>query len=228
MKASDLIAVPFQAGAAIRHRRLFHPVGVLADGTCERLAPPGEGLPVESGVIVGRVSKALGTPGSLPDFAGLAWRMQPAPFAATPWDVLLVTAGLGSIGARANRLLLRPVTSWADAVYSSLMPLRHDGKLWWVRGRLITPTPGSGMSLSAISDAIDAGSLEFDVEQACEGGDFTPLARIRFTQEVTGSAPDVAFDPVRHTAPDVAVWPEWLRELRQVAYRSSREGRDGR
>lgn len=227
MKASDLIAVPFQAGAAIRHRRLFHPVGVLADGTCERLAPPGEGLPVESGSIVGRLSKGVGTPGTLPDFAGLAWRMQPAPFAATPWDVLLVTAGVGSRGPAVNRVLLRPVTEWADAVYSSLMPLRHGGQLWWVRGHLVSTIDRGGLSLAAISDAIDADDLEFEIEQACGGGDFTPLARLRFTAEVPRSDHDVAFDPVRHTAPDVAVWPGWLRELRGVAYRSSREGRDG-
>ena len=82
MKPSDLAGLPIAAGAALRHRRFFHPAGVLANGYIERLAPPGEGLPVESGAVVGRVSKAVGTPGTMPDAAGLAWRMPPAPFAA--------------------------------------------------------------------------------------------------------------------------------------------------
>lgn len=37
-----------------------------------------------------------------------------------------------------------------------------------------------------------------------------------------------AFDPARNTAPQFRLWPEWLRELREAAYRASREGRDGR
>jgi hypothetical protein len=232
MKATDLVTVPFQAGAAVRHRRLFHPVGVLAEGTLERLSPPGEGLPVESGPIMGRVSKGIGTPGALPDFAGLAWRMQPAPFAATPWDVLLISAGLGSAKVTVNRLLLRPVVSWAEAVYSSLMPLRHHGELWWVRARLVTAPEGGGLSLTTIRDRISDGGLAFEVEQACGTGEFIPLARLELTRAVAGEpvsdgeGRDIAFDPVRHTAPDVTLWPDWLRELRELAYRGSRQGRD--
>lgn len=232
MKALDLFMVPFQAGAAARHRRLFHPVGVLAEGTCERLAPPGEGLPVESGGILGRISKGLGTPAALPDFAGLAWRMGPGPFAATPWDVLLVSAGLGSSGSTVNRLLLRPVASWDEAVYSSLMPLRHHGELWWVRARLVPALTGGGMSLAAIRDRIADSGLQFEVEQACGSDEFTPLARLDFSEAVAGEpiadgeGRDVAFDPILHTAPDVTLWPDWLRELREAAYAGSREGRD--
>ena len=58
MKASDIVALPLQLGSAVRHRRVFHPLGVLAAGRIERTAPPGEGLPVESSDIVARVSKA--------------------------------------------------------------------------------------------------------------------------------------------------------------------------
>lgn len=225
MKASDLVAVPFQAGAAVRHRRVFHPAGVLARGTVERLAPPGEGLPLESGATVGRISKGLGTPGSLPDFAGLAWRMSPAPFAATPWDVLLVSAGMGGGERTLQRVLLRPVTSWTEAPYSSLMPLRHDDELWWVRARS-SETIDGGLSLSAVRDHIDGCGLTFDIEQACGSGGFSPLARLDLTEVITGGQHnDIAFDPVRHTAPEVRLWPDWLRRVREVAYRNSRKGR---
>ena len=229
VKASDLAALPIAAGAALRQRRLFHPTGVLAHGSIERLAPPGEGLPVESGDIVGRVSKAVGTPGSLPDAAGLAWRMPPAPFAATPWDVLLVSAGFGSSTVLPNRVALRPVTSWSEALYSSLLPLRFQDDLWWIRARATTSVGGSGLSLQAVRQRINDGGLEFDIEQACGNGDFEPMATLRLTEVVPLAQEgdhDVAFDPVRHTAPDVAVWPDWLRNFRALAYASSREGRD--
>lgn len=229
MKASDLAALPIAAGAALRQRRLFHPTGVLANGTIERLSPPGEGLPVESGDIVGRISKAVGTPGAVPDAAGLAWRMPPAPFAATPWDILLVSAGFGSSGLLPNRVALRAVTSWSEAVYSSLLPLRYDDELWWIRARLATPVGGSGLSLHAVHQRIDADGLQFDIEQACGNGEFEPMATLRLTEVVPlaqQAERDVSFDPVRHSAPDVLVWPEWLRNFRASAYRSSREGRD--
>ncbi|AKK29751.1 hypothetical protein AB431_27165 [Mycobacterium sp. EPa45] len=228
VKASDLAALPIAAGAALRQRRFFHPAGVLANGTIERMSPPGEGLPVESGNILGRVSKALGTPGSLPDAAGLAWRMPPSPFAATPWDVLLATAGFGSSALLPNRVALRPVTSWSEAWYSSLLPLRYKDELWWIRARLAT-TMGSGLSLQAAHEHINGDGLEFDVEQACGNSDFEPMATLRLTEVVPSDQQadhDTAFDPVRHSAPEVRVWPEWLRSFRESAYRSSREGRD--
>ena len=72
MKATDLLAWPMKLGAAVRHRRVFHPVGVLASGNIERTAPAEQGLPIESGEVLGRVSKAIGVPGDLPDLIGLA------------------------------------------------------------------------------------------------------------------------------------------------------------
>lgn len=231
MKTSEIAALPITAGAALRHRRLFHPTGVLATGSIERLAPPGEGLPIESGEMVGRVSKGIGTPGGLPDAAGLAWRMAPAPFAATPWNVLLVSAGLGSGSAVPNRMLLRPVTEWAETVYSSLMPLCYrdhygDSGLWWLRARLRTPLPNGGLALQTVREQIAADGMTFHVEQARGARDFTPAATLRLTRVVSDEDHhDVSFDPVQHSAPGVEIWPQWLRETRRLAYRSSREGR---
>lgn len=229
MKASDLAGLPIAAGAALRNRRFFHPAGVLSNGSIERLAPPGEGLPVESGAVVGRVSKAVGTPGALPDAAGLAWRMPPAPFAATPWDVLLVTAGFGSGDWVPNRVLLRAVNTWSAAAYSSLLPLRHASELWWVRARCMTLIETAGLSLAAVRDAIDGDGVRFDIEQARGNGEFEPLAALTLREVIPApeeSHHDVSFDPVRHSAPEVQIWPDWLRSFRAMAYRSSREGRD--
>ncbi|WP_283615257.1 phosphodiesterase [Mycolicibacterium poriferae] len=228
MKASDLVGVPIEWGAALRDRRLFHPRGVLADGRIERVAPHDEGLPVPSGPVVGRLSKAVGVPGSLPDAAGLAWRMFAGPSGDSPWDVLLVTAGVGDAAAVPNRLLLRPVAAWANTRYSSLMPLAYRGQLWWVRARMVTDLAADGLDLDAVVDTLDRSEIEFDIEQACGSGDFRPLATLRLSQvrPVTTPDQDVSFDPVRNTAPGVCVWPQWLRNFRRLAYRRSREGRD--
>ncbi|CAA0094205.1 Uncharacterised protein [Mycolicibacterium vanbaalenii] len=228
MRASEIVGAPFELGAAIRHRRLFHPAGVLANGAIERVSGPGEGLPVESGPVVGRVSKAVGVPGSLPDAAGVAWRMPPAAPGACPWDVLLVTAGVGDASILPNRMLLRPVTSWSDALYSSLMPVSYHDQLWWIRARLTSPGSTPGLSLDTVVDAIGRGGLQFDIEQACGAAPYQSLARLRLTEilpAAEGPDDDIAFDPVRNSAEGVQLWPEWLLRLRRLAYRSSREGR---
>ncbi|PRC58874.1 phosphodiesterase, partial [Mycobacterium sp. ITM-2017-0098] len=83
------------------------------------VAPDGDGLPISSGEVIGRLSKGVGTPGSLPDFAGLAWRMHGDPDGPQPWDVLTVSS--------AARVALRPVAGWPAAQYSTLMPLGYRG-----------------------------------------------------------------------------------------------------
>jgi hypothetical protein len=221
MKASDLIAVPLELGSALRHRRVFHPVGVLAAGRIERIAAPGEGLPVESADVVGRVSKAIGLRGRLPDLIGLALRMPPAANAVTPWDVLMVSAGSGVL----TRVALRPTLSWTGTTLSTLMPLRHDGGWWWVKAELTTEV-GGGLSLDTVREAIGGGGLFFDVQQAHGTGPFEPLAQVTLTSVIpTDGDHDVSFDPTRNTGPGIGLGPEWLTELRERAYELSRRGR---
>ncbi|EUA06968.1 hypothetical protein I553_0335 [Mycobacterium xenopi 4042] len=57
VKFPDVVAVPLQWGSALRHRRVFHPAGVMAAGQIERLAPPDQGLPIGSCDVVARISK---------------------------------------------------------------------------------------------------------------------------------------------------------------------------
>ncbi|MCP2623947.1 phosphodiesterase [Mycolicibacterium smegmatis] len=217
MKLSDVAAVPFQIGSALRDRRLFHPSGVLARGTLDRTAPIGEGLPVRTGDVVGRVSKGIGSPGSVPDIAGLAWRMPPE----TPdmlWDVLLASTLIG------NRFALWPATAWTDVTFASLMPYRFDGGLWWLRARLTTPIDGSGLSVDAVADQIQSGSVDFDIDQAAVGSGFRPLARLSLHTVIEDE--DVSFDPVLNTTAGVSLVPDWLAGVRRVAYRRSRVGRE--
>ena len=222
MKVSEIAAVPIELGAAVRHRRLFHPNGVLANGTLERVAPPGEGLPLDSCDIVGRVSKAVGLPRGVADFAGLAWRMAPLRPSATPWDILLASTRGGDLP---SRVWLWPATSWSGVAVSSLMPMRYGGQLWWLRARMATDVNSQGLALQPICEHIAHGGLQFEVEQACGRGRFTPVARLRLSDVITDGQ-DITFDPTLNSAPGVQLAPAWLTDFRRAAYRRSRAGRD--
>ena len=221
MQASDVAALPIRLGAAIRNGRLFHPNGVLAEGILERLAPAGEGLPMQSCDVIGRVSKGIGLPGAMADVAGLAWRIPPPQDlrSCTPWDVLLA-----STIAR-SRFILAPARSWSGATFSSLMPLRFDDAIWWVRARLASKIDEPGLSLDTIRNQIDSGEVVFDVEQANGTSGFQPLARLTL-RHIDPSSDDIGFDPILHSDEDVQLAPRWLADFRRAAYRRSREGRD--
>jgi hypothetical protein len=218
---SDVAALPIRLGAAIRHRRLFHPNGVLAEGILERTAPTGDGLPMQSCDVIGRVSKGVGLPGTLPDVAGLAWRIPPPQDlrSCTPWDVLLASTVVRS------RIILAPVRSWSGTNFSSLMPLRFEGTAWWVRARLATKIDEPGLALDTIANQIDSGGIEFDIEQATRTGAFQPLARLTL-RHIDPSCDDIGFDPILHSDDDVQLAPNWLADFRRAAYRRSREGRE--
>jgi hypothetical protein len=220
VKAFDVAALPIRLGAAVRGRRLFHPDGVVAEGILERIAPPDEGLPMNSCDVIGRVSKGFGLPGARPDIAGLAWRIPPPQDlrSCTPWDVLLASTFASS------RLILAPVRSWSAANFSSLMPLRFHGGVWWVRARIATMIDEPGLSLDTISNQIGTGGLDFDIEQAAGGGKFRSLAHLKL-RYLDPSRDDIAFDPALHSDDEVELIPHWLSDFRRAAYRRSREGR---
>jgi len=218
---SDLATLPVKIGAAVRGRRLFHPVGVLAEGILERTALDSDGLPMRSSDVIGRVSKGVGTPGGAPDVAGLAFRIPPPQDLRScgPWDVLLASTAAGT------RFGLAPVTSWSNTTFSSLMPLRYRGQVWWVRARLATKIDAAGLALDTIENEISSGGIEFDIEQAPTRGEFRPLARLTL-RFVDPSCDDIAFDPALHSDCDVELLPGWLTTLRRAAYRRSRQGRE--
>lgn len=219
MSISELTTLPLRAGAALRDKRIFHPAGVLCGGTVTRTAPAGEGLPLVSGEVVGRISKGVGTPRALPDFAGLAWRMHKDADGSQPWDVLTVSSSA--------RVALRPVTTWAAAQYSTLMPLGYPGGIFWLRATMTTALDSDGLGLDAVREHIAAGTVEFDVEQAYGIGPFYPLATLTFDRELCGDEPgcDQPFDPTVRSGTHVTLLPGWLTTLRHAAYRNSRQGR---
>jgi hypothetical protein len=196
---------------------------VLAEGTIERLAPAHAGLPLPSGSVVARVSKAAGTPGALPDAIGLALRIVPQGDPNTDWDILLASAGSGVLS---RAIGLRPVASWTGRTMTSLVPLRYRDINWWLRARITTKIDGVGVSLDAIRDQLGRGEIEVELDQARGASHFCPLARATLTNVFTPQlGDDVSFDPVRHTAQGVELYPRWLADLRARAYDRSREGR---
>ena len=86
--------------------------------------------------------------------AGLAFLMPPGPLAATPWGVLLASAGSGLL----TRVVLRPVTSWSGASFSSVMPLGYEGGVWWLRARMASGMDGAGLSLDTITGVCNSTS----------------------------------------------------------------------
>jgi hypothetical protein len=157
----------------------------------------------------------------MPDIAGLAWRIPPPQDLRScgPWDVLLA-----STVAR-SRVILAPARSWSGATFSSLMPLRFNGGVWWVRARLVTKIDEPGLSLDTLRNQIDSNGITFDIEQAHGTGDFRSLARLTL-RHLDPSRDDIAFDPILHCDEDVQLIPGWLADFRRAAYRRSREGRD--
>lgn len=223
MNVFELAALPFQWGSAIRGKRFFHPIGVLAQGFIERVAPAGQGLPIASSEIVARVSKATGTPGALPDFIGLAFRVPAAQPSDKPWDILLVSSGSGVLS---RALALRPATSWNGQTLTTLMPLHYQDDNWWLRARTSSEI-GGGLSLDSVRAKLERSNIEVALDQACGRGDFTPLARMTLTTAIDPERDhDVSFDPVLNTAPGLSLHPRWLADLRARAYQHSRDGRD--
>src|SRR4029079_8139830 len=149
---------------------------------------------------IGRVSRGIALRGALPDIAGLAWRMPPQQDlrSCTPWDVLLAS----TVGSSVGRLILRPAFSWSGTTFSSLMPLRYQGGVWWVRARLSNGIHTPGLSLATVTDQIASGGIDFDIEQAAGTGDFLPLARLTL-RHVKPTSHDIALDTTPHRDPHV-------------------------
>ncbi len=224
MSLTDLAAVPFRWGSAIRRARIFHPDGLLAEGSIERLAPADVGLPIPSCDVVARVSKAAGTPGALPDAIGLALRIPPQADDGAAWDILLASAGSSVLG---RAIGLRPVGSWTGNTLTSLMALRYRDVNWWLRARVLTEVDGLGVSLDSIRRRVEDGEVDVALDQARGRSEFGPVARLTLRRLVdAGEGEDVSFDPILNTAPGVQLYPGWLASLRARAYDRSREGRD--
>ncbi|WP_139278363.1 phosphodiesterase [Rhodococcoides fascians] len=218
--STHLLGLPFRGLSAVRNARAFHPDGVSFSGSLERLLPDRYGIPLRSCEVTVRISKGIGIPAGLPDVAGVAIRVPPLEVGATPWDLLLAGSATGVVG----RMVPWPSTSWNDAHLSSLMPVKYQGRMWWLRARLTRPQM-NGMSVADVRQAIDDHGVSLVLEHACGTAAFEPLAVVHSTTILQPSEEIDAFDPVMNSPASVRPQPEWLRNLRLSAYRNSRAGR---
>ena len=125
MRLTERAAAPLAgvAGAtfaflsAVRRKRVFHPDGVIFEGTVtfhDNTPLPFSG---EHGAIV-RFSQGIGLPTAAPDILGLAVKLP-----ELDQDLLLVTSGEGSV----SRHLLMPANGFFQRPYSSVLPYDFRG-----------------------------------------------------------------------------------------------------
>lgn len=215
----NLIPRAFRVLGELRHRRVFHPDGVLFDG--ELTARPGV-LPLPAGThrVVGRMSKGAGTPGGLPDILGLAFRLG-GQDGDRLWDILLASSAPGAVG----QLLLLPQRAWRGSTYSSVLPYRVDDRRpVWLLAEADDGQPAGTTALDALAEHARRQPLRFALSEASVAGERRTVGELKL-RGVRRDSSEPSFDPVVHHPPGVRLWPDWVGKLRELSYRGSRVGR---
>lgn len=205
--------------ARLRSARAFHPRGEVFeasvrwdDSTSPTVRALGGAGSMEA---MARLSKGIGTPGTLPDLLGIAVRLRPG----DPVDVLFTTVGRSGW----RRSVLSPATGWCRRPYSTLLPYLASGERVTLSLRPYQDRASPASVASAIG-ALAGGPLAFAVEEKRSG-----RWRVIGQLEITGNRPghDIAFDPMLTALPDLTpVRP--LSRIREHAYVGSRRGRGAR
>lgn len=182
----------------------LHPRGEVTDGTLSRYgATPATGVPWldEPGRdrVQVRLSRAVGLPRFLPDIHGLAVRV-PTPVGFG--DVLLASTGTG----RVTRFVLSATREPGGCQMTTLLPYR---------------APVGAVLLGAYEEAHDRWRLVV----APLRGPWCSFGVLELSDDRGNDAP-VSFDPVRNTIPGLEV-SDWVRRLREPAYRTARRTRGG-
>lgn len=210
------VAAPFEAGSAVRSARIFHPRGVLFDGTARLEEDRWPDAAPDTVPIQARLSRGIGLPQPLPDVLGLAVRVQ---LPGGPWDLLLASSYVPA------RVVLAPARSWASARYSTLAGYRRarERSPFWF---FAVPEGRQPDHRAAIADL--APPLSFAVFLARAGGRPVPAGVFQLERRVPrDDDAQPSFDPVLNRPQEVAMWPAWLATMRRAAYAGSRRGRGG-
>jgi hypothetical protein len=207
------VRTAFRSLARLRHAPAFHPTGTLYDG--EAVIDGTGPLPPGTWPALIRFSKGIGTPAGLPDFIGIAVRLD---HPDGPVDVLC-TSALGTTGWR--RFALFPAQEWGHASLSSLMILERGNQRVTVGAELADPRLDSA-DPDVFADALPVRlslSVTASSGATLQTGDLTVAT-------VSGrSEDDAAFDPDLHAPPGWSLGPRWLARVREAAYVGSRRGR---
>lgn len=169
-------------------------------------------LPIRSGPATVRLSKALGSPGSLPDVVGVAVR-----FSSTGWDLVMS----GPERRIAGMPVLGPAVRWNALPLTAHGQFQYRGRRWRVFGELLTPPTGSGLDLDDLGRGLSRTPGVLALTGSPDGRPSMPLGTVEFGGDpVTENV--AAFDPMSVPA-DVHPVRGWWDDLRHAAYR----GRNG-
>ena len=180
----------------------LHPRGDVIGGTLSRSgATPATGVPWldEPGRdrVQVRLSRAVGLPRFLPDIHGLAMRVRtPIGFG----DVLLASTGTG----RVTRFVLTATRESGGRPMTTLLPYQ---------------APAGAVLLGAHEEAHGRWRLVV----ASLRGPWRSFGVLELSDD-RGDDARVSFDPVRNTIPGLEV-SDWVRRLREPAYRTARRTR---
>ncbi|TDD18589.1 hypothetical protein E1218_25720 [Kribbella turkmenica] len=197
----------FRGLAQLRRAPAVHPRGITF--TARLLVDQLNPLISEGDhVATVRLSKGAGTPGRWPDVLGVALRLDPS------CDFLFSSAGEGVW----TRWFPTPAADWATAHYGTLAPYEAAGRWWWL---MLIPA-GGPVGHASVRDPEHPSS--FILHLGDEPANWRPVGRLTLHERIDGSG--LVFDPILNHPPDALPAPRWLRELRERAYSSSRQGRN--
>ena len=208
--------------ARSRHQRFLHPDGRSFTGELIVAGQPGTGSALlerpDRYPVTLRLSKGVGTRPGVGDLFGLAVRVH-GPVCGHKCDLLFSTAGQG----RLNRHVPMPRRTF-DTFYGSILAYRTGtGRKLYLSARPDPDARPLGRTLESVVTA-----AERDGARLILSADDEPFGVVRFgTLLPAGTDAALAFDPVRHTRPDLH--PTGLiHASRAVAYRLSQRWRGAR
>jgi hypothetical protein len=221
--AGRVSAAVFATLSAVRHRRVFHPLGasytgrLVVDGHAD--APFGAALldtPAERECIV-RFSRGAGMHEPLPDILGMGLRIL-GPEPCQPQDLLLVTAGERPL----FRHLFLPTPSYTAHHYSSVVPYRVGG-----RTRIFGAEPLASTDARTLDDLtalLVAGNLDFVLQAATPTGPWQRIGAITLDRRMEPDAAESLRFDVANRVPDVEPVGV-LNQLRRRTYPASQHAR---
>ena len=206
-----VLGAVFGAAALVRRTKPLHPQGNVGEGTLTITAPQRElGVPLLAEAATHpctvRWSRAIGLPTPLPDFEGLAIRLED-PQA----DLLFASTGTGAV----TRFVLLPRPSGTHGAQTTLLPVASAGG----GSLMFRVTPAEGAFGDGAS-SVDEPPARFDLAVARSG---TGWVDVGVLDVAWGPDRPMRFDPVENLLPGTEQYPV-VRVLREPAYFMARRG----
>lgn len=217
--AASVVRSTFAVGAKLRHARVFHPDGLDLSGRLHATSEYEHLFGTGERAVIARLSKGTGTPGSLPDVLGLAFRVLDRH--NRPWDFALATTGGGPL----SRFVILPARGWVHARYGSLMPYRVGKTMpLWFFAEPDTGQPTSA-SLAAMAEYLREHTISFELLASGITGQPARLGSMTLRLAESAEHRTDFFDPMLNHPDGVELLPRMVGKVREFAYAGSRNGR---